>query len=130
VGGTASAPDPAVLGWLDRQAGERVTVTAMTVAELLVGVTRLPSGRRRRELTEALADVLEHDLAPAPLAFGVEAAEHFAEIVVRRMAQGRPISVPDAVIAATARFHAAVLATRNTRDFDDLDLVLIDPWAG
>jgi toxin FitB len=38
----------------------------------------------------------------------------------------RPMSTADAVIAATALAHGALLATRDEADFADLDL--INPW--
>jgi toxin FitB len=121
-------PDAAVVDWLDQQAGGSITVTAMTIAELLHGLLRLPEGRRRTDLGAALLDVLTVDLAPTALAFDALAAEHYAEIVVDREAAGRPIGVADAVIAATCRASGATLATRNVRDFDLTGVELIDPW--
>jgi predicted nucleic acid-binding protein len=41
---------------------------------------------------------------------------------------GLPIDTADAVIAAIALEHGAQLATRNTKDFTELGLVLINPW--
>lgn len=46
------------------------------------------------------------------------------------MRAGRPISVEDGLIAATALAGGLVLATRNTRDFAQIDgLELLDPWS-
>ena len=41
---------------------------------------------------------------------------------------GRPIGPVDAMIAATCLVHDATLATRNTRDFEGLDLKLVNPF--
>jgi len=41
---------------------------------------------------------------------------------------GGPIGEADARIAAIARSRGAGLATRNTDDFADCGLALIDPW--
>ena len=41
---------------------------------------------------------------------------------------GRPISLSDAMIAAICLAHDATLATRNVRDFDGLDLKLVNPF--
>jgi toxin FitB len=35
----------------------------------------------------------------------------------------------DALIAATAIVHQLKLATRNIRDFEDIDLEVVNPWA-
>jgi len=42
-------------------------------------------------------------------------------------AAGRPISVMDAFLAATAETHQLTLVTRNVSDFPTLKLVL-NPW--
>ena len=34
----------------------------------------------------------------------------------------------DAMIAATARVHELIVATRNKRDFKDLGVEVFDPW--
>jgi predicted nucleic acid-binding protein len=41
---------------------------------------------------------------------------------------GRPIGVADAQIAAICRDSGATLATRNTPDFEETGVKLIDPW--
>ena len=40
----------------------------------------------------------------------------------------RTRNVGDGLIAATAMVHGLHLVTRNTRDFEDLPLTLINPW--
>lgn len=45
-----------------------------------------------------------------------------------RERNGRPFSLPDALIAATAIKQDLVLVTRNTKDFAGLPLDLYDPW--
>jgi predicted nucleic acid-binding protein len=41
---------------------------------------------------------------------------------------GRPMSIPDCQIAATAIVLKVPLATRNTKDFEYSGLELINPW--
>ncbi len=122
-------PEPAVVvvGWVDRQPGAEIYLTAITVAELLYGVARLPEGQRKVDLAERiealLSDDFEHRIAP----FDETAAAHYADIVVRRERSGRPISTADAQIAATCRSHQALLATRNVDDFTDTGVVIVNP---
>lgn len=52
-----------------------------------------------------------------------------AWIVAHRTRLGRPISVEDAQIAAIAKASGLALATRNTRDFQDVEgVTLVNPW--
>ena len=41
---------------------------------------------------------------------------------------GHPKPMADAQVAAVARRHGLTLVTRNTRDFTDMSVALIDPW--
>ncbi len=123
-------PYPPVVRWVDSQIGGELFTTAVTLAELLHGIARLPVSHRRATLSRAFHDMVASEFAGRVLAFDDVAAEHYADIVVTREQRGRPISMADAQIAAICRSHGAVLATRNTADFVDLDVDLGDPWRG
>ena len=45
-----------------------------------------------------------------------------------RLAAQRTRGDADGLIAATALVHELILVTRNTRDFDDTGVKLLDPW--
>lgn len=121
-------PSPVVVEWLDTQPAEEVAVTAITAAEVFHGIRRLPEGSRKSALEAAAEAMFDEEFAARILPFDRAAARHYADIVVQRESRGRPISMADAQIAALARHHAAALATRNVRDFEELGLELIDPW--
>lgn len=125
---TRGRPDPHVVGWLDSLPVHEVATTAITAAELLHGVSRLPSGRRRAALSDAVKVLLGEDLEGRVLPFDSTAAERYAEVVAGRERLGRPIGMADAQIAAVCRAREATLATRNTKDFTDTGVELVDPW--
>ena len=122
------APATAVLEWVDGQSGAEIFLTAITVAELLYGVARLPDGRRKTDLAERIEAVLSEDFEHRVVPFDETAAAHYADIVVRRERVGKPISTADAQIAAICRSHGALLVTRNVDDFADIDVRTINPW--
>lgn len=123
-----SEPSQAVLDWLDELDAGQVATTAITVAELLYGVARLPEGRRKQQLETAIAELIDRDLAGRVHAFDSVAAGHYAQLVDARERAGKPMSAADAQIASIARAVGATLATRNTRDFAGVGVKLIDPW--
>jgi predicted nucleic acid-binding protein len=123
-------PDARVVAWLDSLAGD-VAITAVTLAELLAGVRRLPEGRRRSALSAKIETALQpYRETKAVLAFDDEAADHYADVLFAREQAGLPISTADAQIAAICRSHNAACATRNTKDFTQTGVQLLDPWAG
>lgn len=125
---TRPAPDPDVISWLDSLAAEEAAITAITAAELRYRVDRMPDGRRKNELSEAIHAIIHTDFRDRVESFDVRAADHYAAVVTARERCGRPISTSDAQIAAICRVHSAALATRNTPDFADTGVDLIDPW--
>ena len=122
-------PDPAVVSWLDAQQAPTLYITAVTAAELLFGVERIPSGKRRTRIASAIADMLEDDFADRVLPFDVSSSLEYGRVVAHREKLGQPIGMADAMIAATAlSAGASLFATRNTKDFTDTGLPLINPW--
>jgi toxin FitB len=126
---TRARPNEKVLAWLDAQNSQDLQTTAITVAELLYGIQRLPNGRRKTGLREAIDSMLADELAGKVLAFDDSAARQYTTLVTARETAGRPIGAADAQIAAICRNHNAALATRNGRDFDATGITLIDPWS-
>jgi predicted nucleic acid-binding protein len=124
-------PNPSlkVLDWMRAEPLAALFITAITEAELLYGLALLPEGRRRRELERMVLPLVDEDFVGRILPFDSSAAREFAEIAAARRRSGRPVSEPDARIAAIARSRGASLATRNVSDFADCGLKLIDPWA-
>ncbi len=126
--GLKPLPSGTVLGWLAAQIPSEVFTTTITLAEVLYGVEALPQGKRRTRLFGAIERIFALDFAGRILPFDEDAARMFAIIVASRDAAGRPIPPLDAMIAAIARTHRATVATRNTADFEDCGIPLIDPW--
>lgn len=123
-----SGPDGAVLAWMSRQSRMTLFITAITQAEILYGLALLPEGRRRDLLIAAARAMFEEDFSGRILPFDGEAARVYAEIASRRRQAGEPISQFDAQIAAITQSRGASLATRNTRDFLNCGITLINPW--
>lgn len=120
-------PTPAVLAWLRQYSGGSLRTTAVTVAEIRYGIARLPDGRRREALQQAASEIF----AAFPrqvLPFDLAAANAYADVVTGRERIGNSIDGFDAQIAAICRSQAATLATRNTKDFADTGIALVNPW--
>jgi len=120
-------PEPAVLAWLHKRFGGSLYTTTVTVAEIRYGIARLPEGRRRESLHQAANEIF----AAFPrqvLAFDLAAADAYADVVTVRENLGTPIDGFDAQIAAICRSRAATLATRNTKDFTDTGIAIVNPW--
>lgn len=121
-------PSPAVRAWVLAQGHHDLRITAITVAEILYDIERLPGGGRKEMLREAAVDVFSR-FTEDVLPFDAAAATVYPEIVDHRDRQGTPISGYNAQIAAICRAKGASLATRNEKDFADVGVELINPWS-
>jgi predicted nucleic acid-binding protein len=123
-----SEPHPAVFAWTAGRPRSSLYTTSVNVAEILYGIAALPPGRRRSTLEDLAGAMFNDDFAGRILPFDGEAATHYADIVVMRRQQGRPIGAFDAQIAAIAMVARADLATRDVGGFSGCGVSVIDPW--
>jgi predicted nucleic acid-binding protein len=121
-------PNPEVLSWLDRQAPETLYLTAISVAELWLGIELLSQGKRRTQLQKLMSADLLPLFENRVLAFDEPAATTFARIAAKAQGTGHRIDFADCAIAAIAMTRQFMLATRNTKDFKGTDVELINPW--
>ena len=123
-----SVPNRRVVQWMDTFPAQEFFISAVSVAEISLGISLLPKGKRKSDLARA-AGLMFAEFSTPCLPFDENAALQYAVIVARRTQTGSPINIEDAQIAAIALTHGLTLATRNTRDFDKTaDLTILNPW--
>ena len=124
-------PSPAleVKNWLlHLTAGEAIVTTAITVSEIEYGLARLPDGRRRKELEERFEALTGVHSNFAVLPFEENAARLSGKLRAARETNGLHAHSADMMIAAICAIQGASLATRNTKDFTETGIDLINPW--
>lgn len=120
-------PDPGVLNWL-RERQTELALPTVAIAEIAYGIEKLAAGTRRERLLAAIERLVQ-EFAGRIFDFDVRAAWTYGAILAACRRAGRPMSVPDALIAAIARVNGCSLATRNVRDFGAAGIVVVNPWA-
>ena len=122
------SPAPAVETWVGGRRATDLYFSAIGEAELRYGVAILPAGRRRAALAAAIETILREDFADRILPFDSDAARQYADIAAERRSAGRPFAPADCQIAAIARSRGMAVATRNVRDFEGIEVEVVDPW--
>lgn len=126
---TRLRPERLVVVWADAQPPETLYATAITEAEMLYGLSVMSAGRRRNDSQRAMLFVFAVLLAGRVLPFDSAAAAEYGTWAADRRRNGNQIGMADLQIAAIARARGAeAIATRNTKDFADCGVPLIDPW--
>ncbi len=122
-----TSPSHEVTAWYSRQDSTAIYLTTITRAEVRYGIARLPQGKRR-DLYRRAADGLFASQLARTLPFDALAADAYGDIVAERERQGRPIGIADAQIAAIARTHDAIIATRDIGGFDATGVNVVNPF--
>ena len=122
---TKDHPDEFVNDFLDRQS--ELWLASLVVHELQFGLYRTPPGRRRDRLEEDLATLLSA-YVDRILPLDRASAEWAARFRADALGAGRPRSLADMLIAGTAKANDLAVATRNVRDFEGLEVDVVNPW--
>jgi predicted nucleic acid-binding protein len=121
-------PDPLVKRWLEAADTDSLYVSVLTFGETRLGVELLPESKRRARLEQwlerDLLDWFEGRILPVNQAI----ADRWGVLRAEAQSNGRPLSVVDAVIAATAFQHNLSLVSRNVSDFAIAGLAVVNPW--
>jgi len=120
--------DRTILAWLNKQAWESIWTTAITVFEIQLGVLILTKGKRRVKLEEAFQQALENVLEGRILPFDQDAALAAGALAAERRRHGITVDMRDTQIAGIAIAKRSAIATRNTKDFKELTVPVINPW--
>jgi toxin FitB len=116
-------PHGGVVGWLNDQLDDQLFLSAVTMGELQAGVERI----RRQDSSKANEIELWADQLAASYQILPMDTACFREW--GRLIDQRPDELlEDAMIAATARVHDLVVATRNEVDFRQLRVRILNPF--
>lgn len=118
--------DSGVCAWVAARAVSDLYLSAITVLEVEVGIARL--ARRDPAQAARLQTWLDDELLDA-FARRVLAVDIPVARCAGRLHVPDPRPERDALIAATATVHGLTVVTRNVKDFDFLDVAVVNPWS-
>lgn len=117
-------PHGAVLAWFTALREDQIYLSAVTLGELQSGIelTRQQDPDKAREIEEWV-----DELAASYQVLTMDAAcfREWGRIMHRKSDD----LIEDGMIAATARVHGLVVATRNIEDFRNLKVELFNPFS-
>jgi toxin FitB len=125
----ATMSDGAAFGVWVREHDDELFLSAITLAEIQAGVSRLKrkgAARRAADLSHWLSAILElYQSRTLPLASS--AALETGRLLDRAIAAGAAPGFEDAAIAATAAAHGLTVVTANERHFKHFGVAFISP---
>jgi predicted nucleic acid-binding protein len=116
-------PHGAVVAWLSHREESQLFLSAVTMGELQAGIDRT------RDQYPAKADEIERWVDELAVSYQILPMDTQCFREWGRLMEGKPDGLlEDAMIAATARVHGLIVATRNERDFSQLDVPILNPF--
>ncbi|HUP62380.1 MAG TPA: type II toxin-antitoxin system VapC family toxin [Thermoanaerobaculia bacterium] len=101
---------------------ERISVSVITLEEIMFGLAWKPNAKIRKWFAQFFADAC--DVLPITEAIAERAGLMRGEL----RAEGQTRSQADMLIAATAQVHGLTLVTRNVRDFEGCRITVLNPF--
>ena len=101
-------------------------ICAISIGELCYGMEKLPNGKKKHDLAIWLYTKLPEWFYGRVVSLDTDTMTEWGRIRARA---ARTIPVVDSLIASAAITHHMTLVTRNTKDFQDIEgIILINPW--
>jgi predicted nucleic acid-binding protein len=123
-----SKPEPRVLSWMNAADESLLYLSVLTLGEIRKGVAGLPQSKRRTHLESWLEVDLQARFAGRILPIDAPIADRWGVLVAEAKRKGRPLSVIDGLLAASALHHNLTIVSRNVDDFADTQATTLNPW--
>lgn len=120
-------PDPNVVAWMQVRPRPSLFLSVLTLGEIRRGLERVEDAKRRQALLDWLEVELRHYFVGRLLDIDAATADRWGRLMAQA---GRPLPAIDGLLAATALQHDLTLVTRNSKDFADVGVRVINPWEG
>ena len=121
-------PDPQVLAWFDAAQEDSLYLSVLTLGEIRRGVAALPPSRRRTQLESWVEIEVRSRFADRVLPIDSRIADRWGRLAATARLSGKPLSVIDGLLAATALELDLTLVSRNTAAFAQTHVRVVNPW--
>jgi len=119
---------PRVIEWIESAEEGLLYLSVLTLGEIRKGLASLPPGKRRTRLETWLEVELRARFSSRLLPVDEEVALRWGLLAALANRKGKPLSIIDGLLAATALHHNLIIVTRNIGDFAVTQVPLLNPW--
>jgi len=119
------SPDAHVVQWINSRPVTSLYLSVITLGELRKGIDSLADSKRRLKLVDWLETELPLFFAGRILAIDEGVADEWGKLLAKA---GRTVPAIDSLLGATASHHGLTMVTRNSKDFENLGLDVLNPW--
>ena len=121
-------PSPRVLDWFAAADEDLLYLSVLTLGAIRKGIAGLPNSKKRTRLATWLEVELVSRFRGRIIEVDQAVADRWGLLTAQAKALGTPLPVIDALLAATAVHHNLTLVSRNIRDFEPIQVSILNPW--
>jgi len=116
--------DKAIINQIKKYAPSSLSISTITIAEILYNIEKTPHKKRERRLKiSQISSILDM------YSFDEAAAREYAVIRAQLEREGRVISERDTQIASIAMANKLVIVTHNVKEFGRIVKLKVEDWA-
>jgi predicted nucleic acid-binding protein len=121
-------PDPRVKQWLETADPNSLYASVLTFGEIRSGIEKLAPGKRRAQLETWLEKDLHEWFENRLLIIDEGIANRWGLLTASAKRTGTPLAIIDGLLSATALEHKLTVVTRNSADFINASVAVLNPW--
>ncbi len=121
-------PDRRVEAWMDAADETMLYLSVLTLGEIRKGAAGLANGKRRTHLETWLKVELQTRFSGRILPIDAAIAYRWGLLAADAKRKGKPLSIIDGLLAATALHHNFTVVSRNANDFKNTPAQVLNPW--
>jgi toxin FitB len=121
-------PEPRVLNWMEAADEATLYLSVLTIGEIRKGVAGLAQSKRRSQLETWLEVDLQARFSGRIMPIDRAIADRWGLLTAEAKRKGNPLSVIDGLLAATALHHNLTVVSRNSSDFSNTPVPVLNPW--
>ncbi len=121
-------PEPRVVEWMEATDEALLYLSVLTLGEIRKGLAGLAQGRRRARLETWLEVDLQARFEGRILAIDAPVADRWGLLAAQAKSSGISLPIIDGLLAATALHYNLTVVTRNSSDFRNAQIQVLNPW--
>lgn len=121
-------PEPRVVEWMEAADETMLFLSVLTMGEIRKGLAGLAQGKRRTILETWLEVDLQARFSGRIVPIDSAVADRWGLLAGEARRDGKPLSIIDGLLAATALHHNLTVVSRNSSDFAHTHVPVLNPW--
>jgi predicted nucleic acid-binding protein len=124
----AAVPNREVLDFVNHLENSDIYLSVITIGEIKFGIENVQSSTKKEQLFNWLHDDLLVKFEGKIVDINIEVMLAWGALSHKSKKSGKPLPLMDSLIAATCAAFDFTLITRNEKDFQNLNIQIMNPY--